>query len=31
MDFLNTTLLKYVKIWFDDSKTPVNKVKAIES
>ena len=31
MDFLNTTLPKYVKIWFDDTKTPVNKVKAVES
>ena len=28
MDFLNTALPKYVKIWFDDTKTPV-KVWAV--
>ena len=31
MDFLNKMLPKYVKIWFDDTKEPVNKVKAVKS
>ena len=28
---LNKMLPKYVKIWFDDTKKPVDKVKAVES